>query len=126
MIAPAYVVQVSDADGVLVLGIGGDLDLDSRDLVERVLLAAIGAAPTMVLDLRELTFCDSVGIAMFVAMQAKAEAGGTALAFRNVGPLVQRMFEIASIDSLLESRSHRAPDVETKPARIPSTERRRA
>ena len=101
MIAPAYVVQLSDADGVLVLGIGGDVDRESRDLVERVLLAEVGSAPTIVLDLDEVTFCDSAGIAMFIAVHTKAEDRGTALAFQNAGPLVRRMFEVAGIAGLL-------------------------
>jgi anti-anti-sigma factor len=102
MIAPAYVVQVSDAEGVLVLGISGDLDLESRDPVKRVVLAAIESVPSVVIDLGDLTFCDSGGIAMFIAVHEKAEQEGIALAFRNVRPLVRRMFEIASIDGWLD------------------------
>jgi anti-anti-sigma factor len=103
MIAPAYVVQVSDSDGMLVLGISGDLDLESRDLVQRVVLAAIESASSVVIDLADLTFCDSGGIAMFIAVHKKAELAGIALAFRNLRPLVRRMFEIASIDGWLSA-----------------------
>jgi anti-sigma B factor antagonist len=98
MIAPAYVIQLSDADGTLILGIAGDLDVESRDLVEQVLLAAIESASRLVLDLGELTFCDSSGMAMLIALHKRAESTARPLAFRNVSPVVRRMFEIAGVD----------------------------
>jgi anti-sigma B factor antagonist len=49
-----------------------------------------------------LTFCDSSGIAMFIAAHENAKQHGTALAIRHVRAPVRRVFEIANLDSLIE------------------------
>src|SRR5436190_22697450 len=60
-------IEVSEPGTVLVLRIGGELDLESRDPVERAVLAAVVSMGAATLDLAELTFCDSNGVAMLVA-----------------------------------------------------------
>src|SRR5213076_2834750 len=87
-------IEVSEPGAVLVLRIGGELDLESRDPVERALRAAVVGAAAVTIDLAELTFCDSSGVATLVAAYEKAAAEGTALTIRNAQPNVRRVFEI--------------------------------
>ena len=59
-------------------------------------MAATASAGSVVIDLEALTFCDSSGVAMFIAAQTNATARSTALAIRNLRPPVRRVFEIAA------------------------------
>jgi anti-anti-sigma factor len=97
-------VDVSQEVGTLVLRLSGELDLATRLPVERAVFAAIPTAYAVVLDLEELTFCDSTGLAMFVAARQEAVVHHTTLTFRNVRPAVARVFAISGIDHLLDIR----------------------
>jgi anti-anti-sigma factor len=94
-------IDVSEPDETLVLRIGGELDTGSRNSIEPAITAAILSADSVVLDLAELTFCDSNGIAMFLSAQEKSKAEGTVLVVRNVQPGVRRVFEITCTDVVL-------------------------
>jgi anti-sigma B factor antagonist len=82
---------------VLLLRICGDLDLASRDRIERTVLAAVVSTSAVTLDLARVTLCDSQGVAMLVAAHEKATAEGTTLTIRNAQPNVQRVFEISGL-----------------------------
>ena len=94
-------VEVHEEPETLVLRVGGEVDMAGRDAVEPALMAALPTADTVVVDLGDLTFCDSTGISMFVAANEKAQAHGTVLKFRNLAPNVARVFEISGISRLL-------------------------
>jgi anti-sigma B factor antagonist len=96
------VVEASESDGrsVLILRVCGELDLASRDSVEPAIMSAVLSADALVLDLAELTFCDSNGIAMFCAVREKAAAEETPLAFRNVVGMVRQLFALSGVDTM--------------------------
>ena len=94
-------IEVSESGTALVLRIVGELDAASRNSIEPALLAAIVSAESVIVDLGELTFCDSSGVAMFIAAHQKASAEGTTLAVRNVLRPVRRVFEITSLDTVI-------------------------
>ncbi len=82
--------------------LGGELDRASREIVEPAVLAAIPTAYTVILDLGDLKFCDSSGVALFVAANEKAKAVGTTLKLGNLNPAVSRVFGITGIDRVLD------------------------
>jgi len=95
-------IDVSVDAGTLVLRLCGELDLASRGDIEPPVLAAIATAPCVILDLTDLTFCDSNGITMFVTAHEKAEAQGATLAFRNLYAAVARVFAMSGVDQLFD------------------------
>jgi anti-sigma B factor antagonist len=95
-------VDASQESGRLILRLRGELDLATRDAMESAIFAAIPTAYEVTLDLRDLTFCDSTGLAMFLAANEKAVANGTALKLVNLQPIVARVFEISGVDQLLD------------------------
>jgi anti-sigma B factor antagonist len=102
---PAHVrgwIEVSESGAALVLRIGGELDAASRKSIEPEVRAATESAASVVIDLEALTFCDSSGVAMFIAAHESAKACATTLGIRHVRPPVRRVFEIAHLDSLIE------------------------
>jgi anti-sigma B factor antagonist len=94
-------IEVSETGSSLVVRIVGELDLASRDSIETAVMAAVVSAPSVILDLGELTFCDSIGVAMFIAVHEKATAEGSALAIRNTRPQVERVFDIVALDTVI-------------------------
>jgi anti-anti-sigma factor len=94
-------VDVSEESGNLVLRLCGELDMASRDVIEPVVMAAIATADSVTLDLAELTFCDSSGLAMLIAASQKIEAAGTTLRVCNMQPAVRRVFDIAALGELI-------------------------
>ena len=94
-------IEVAEPGAALVLRIHGELDAASRLEIEPTITAATGTTGSMILDLDQLTFCDSSGVAMFIAVADQAKASGTALSIRNIGPSVRRVFEITNLDGLI-------------------------
>jgi anti-anti-sigma factor len=94
-------IEVSGLDTAVVLRITGVLDAANREVVESAVTAAMASAAAVILDLDELTFCDSRGVAMFVEFGETAKVKGTDLAVRHLLPPVRRVFEMAGLDRQL-------------------------
>lgn len=95
-------VDVSQDTGTVILRVCGELDLASREVIEPAVLAAIPTSYTVILDLADLTFCDSTGLTMFIAAKEKAEAEGTTLRLRNPRPNVARVLAISGVDHVID------------------------
>lgn len=98
---PSATISVAESDDGLVLHVRGELDLTSRDDIEPVIMVALAVTPAVVLDVQELEFCDSQGLAMIVACMQQATAGQTAFTIANPRPQVQRLLEITDLTRLL-------------------------
>src|SRR5690348_14206980 len=85
-----------------VVRLGGELDLATRDDAEAALFPIVAVTGDIALDLAELTFCDSTGVAMLIALAQKANTHDARLKITNARPIVQRVLEIAGIDRLVE------------------------
>jgi anti-sigma B factor antagonist len=76
---PAFAVEVRRRDDVAVVAPYGELDLATVDNL-RAALDAIEDARRLVLDLRGLSFLDSTGLCLLVALQQRAQRDGFQLA----------------------------------------------
>lgn len=94
-------VEVSQDGGTLILRLCGELDGAGREALEPAVLAAIPTAYAVILDLGDLSFCDSSGVAMFLAAGEKARAEGTTLTLGNLQPSVARVFAVSGIEGVL-------------------------
>lgn len=97
----AWVEVGEEADHRVVLRICGEVDAASRPVIEPAIVAALASAPSVLLDLAKLTFCDSQGLAMFIGARQAADGQGTAIEMTGVSPIVRRVFEIAGLDTLI-------------------------
>jgi anti-sigma B factor antagonist len=98
---PEFEVTVSTDEGVRVVAVSGELDLDTIGELNEA-LAADGAIATTVIDLRGLTFIDSSGVSGVMAAARRArEAGGRIVCVP--GPTqIQRVFALTGVDTVLE------------------------
>jgi anti-sigma B factor antagonist len=79
----------------------GDIDVVSRERFEAALFEVVETGEPMVVDMREVTFCDSTGLNAIVAANRRATEHGTTIALVALPPRVQRVFHITGIDKFI-------------------------
>lgn len=102
---PESVVERWSRDGVQVLTLSGELDLDTVDEIVPALEAALAEAPAaLVVDLSRVTFADSSALNLLLRTHARTS-------LHLGGPLhsaVQRMFEVTGVTGVFNT--HSSPD----------------
>jgi anti-sigma B factor antagonist len=98
MTAPAFAVISEEADRVR-LRIHGELDLDSCPTILPAIVAAVSTSDSVVLDLSQVSFCDSQGLRLFVDAVEVAAEHGTQFAISGATPFVRRLFTISGVDA---------------------------
>jgi anti-sigma B factor antagonist len=81
--------------------VDGELDLSDAPELSRLLEAERAAGHDLVVDLRELTFIDSSGLAVLVWAAESAAQSGRALRLLPPPPDVMRTFEVTGLRGLL-------------------------
>ena len=93
---PEFTVRTTRDDGTLVVQLGGELDVAGAPRLDDLLSALNGDA--IVLDLAELDFVDSSGLAVFV----RARNRGQRLRLRSPGHTVRRAFQVSGLDEVFD------------------------
>jgi anti-anti-sigma factor len=98
-----FSVDTTEAEGRLVVAVRGELDLATAPALEAVLLPALRAGGSVVLDLRPLEFMDSTGVRVIVAAHVAGGESGGALTLVRTDPdgPVGRVLEISGLDGIL-------------------------
>jgi anti-sigma B factor antagonist len=96
-------VKTEDRDGLVHIGLVGELDLSTVAKVQEELRRVEESRPsTVVLDLSKLKFLDSTGLRCIVTADERArEAGWRMVVVRGPDP-VQRVFSITRLEERLE------------------------
>jgi anti-sigma B factor antagonist len=90
--------RVSAVDGVVILRVTGQLDVETGPELERALAdAGAEAGDRIVLDFDGVDFMDSSGIAVLLS----AAGRGTPLELRNPSNAVRRVIDITGLDQVL-------------------------
>lgn len=101
-----FTAQVESGGGATKIALSGELDLETVPILEEYLgRAEAQAVAAIVIDLRELTFMESVGLRAFLAARERAEANGRQLLLVGAKEPVRRVFELTGQESLLMSES---------------------
>lgn len=103
---PTLDVHIEDSSGTAIVVLSGELDLSTVPLMESPLYEQVRQRPAVVIDLSELSFIDSSGIAALI--KAFHNSNGTRMNVA-VGPgsQVERVFGIARIAEALPVYSAR-------------------
>jgi anti-anti-sigma factor len=101
---PEFEVTVRADEGVRVVAVSGELDIDTMAEFGAALTTAtgVGAGATTVVDLRGLTFIDSTGVSGLLAAARRAQEAGRRLVCVPGPPSIQRIFQLTGIDTVLE------------------------
>jgi anti-sigma B factor antagonist len=98
-------VQVETRNGVAWLALNGELDVSTVPLVREHLVGIDGdGVETIMLDVRNLTFADSIGLHVFLEARTHAESNGHRLLLVGASRPVRHLFELTSTEYLLDER----------------------
>jgi anti-sigma B factor antagonist len=90
-------------DDILVLEVGGQIDLSNADLLARRIRAAEETDATrIVLDLSDLEFIDSTGLRELVIAQRRSDQDSDRLRLRNVHGAVARVIDVTELGHVLK------------------------
>ncbi|HWA55381.1 MAG TPA: STAS domain-containing protein [Solirubrobacterales bacterium] len=109
-----FKVRSEQAEGVFVVAVEGELDMNTAADLERELEGALDSARTpLLIDLSRCEFIDSTGIALLVrSWQAHERDGSFALC--GVGDQVKRVLDITGLEETIPTH----PDREQALARL--------
>ena len=93
--------DVREAGGVTVIALAGELDADDAPAVRALLLEHTARRRGLVVDVSELAFLDSAGLAALVAAHKAALAGGTGLVLAAPSATVVKVLSITGLQALL-------------------------
>ena len=95
---PLEVIDDEPRPSVVRMTLQGELDLATAYAFDRRLLAVEQQGPDLiVVDLRELTFLDSAGLARLVSAQRRARRGGWKLVLVKGGKAIQRVLQTTQL-----------------------------
>ena len=93
---------VSRAPSEAIVRLGGAIDMSSvarmSSAVERLL---VDPPPRVVLDLKDVTFCDSQGLGTLVSLSQKARMVQSVIVLTNVGDFLQRVLDVTGLRAAL-------------------------
>jgi anti-sigma B factor antagonist len=101
-VADFELTRVDDTTQVI-LRLKGDLDLYSAPTLDDALVAVEGEKwPTIVLDLRQLAFLDSMALRLIMRTQARAQQDGRRLVIVRGPAFLDRVLQLAGLAEHLE------------------------
>lgn len=91
--------RVGDETGECVLHVSGEVDLSNAALLRQAIAGFLVSAPTrLVVDVHELTFMDSSGLAVLLQAATKVEA----VVVRRPRDVVRRLLETTGVTHILQ------------------------
>ena len=95
-------VEISEVDATVFLRLQGELDVATADQLRNALATAmVSDATKVVLDLADLTFMDSTGLAAVLTASRWAESEGRCLRLRNPTRCVRKLLRLSGFDQFL-------------------------
>ena len=97
------VITVESGEVAVTVSVRGDLDAHSSPRLRTCLtdLVAQPDVPEVVIDLTEVTFCDSTALGVFVGAHRRLQSDERRLELRGPRPAVRRLFEVSGLDQVL-------------------------
>ena len=97
-----YAVRGVHGDGMTVVELSGEIDIDAAPRMRAALEAAIRTGAPVVVDLGEVTFMDSTGFGVLVATHLQAKRVGTPVLVRAVSDRIRDLMDLLGLDSVLQ------------------------
>jgi len=100
--------QVTERAGCTVVAVDGELDMSTAPDLGDVLSAAIEAREVnIVLDVAELTFCDSAGLAVMVGAHNRLDPLGRRLILAAPNETVARVLDLSGVSQVIPTVADR-------------------
>lgn len=92
--------EVTEKQGVTVVTLKGEVDLENSPAARKILLRSIDAADRVLVDLSGVTYIDSSGVASLVEALQVSKKGGTQFALAAASEPTRRVLELARLDKV--------------------------
>ena len=92
--------EIRDEGDAAVVVLSGDVDLESSPKVRGALLECVGSKSTVVVDMAEVSYIDSSGVASLVEAFQTARKGDTRFVLARVSEAAMRVLELARLDKV--------------------------
>jgi stage II sporulation protein AA (anti-sigma F factor antagonist) len=109
-----FKVRSEEEDGVFVVTVEGELDMNTATDLERELERPVAAAQApLLIDLSRCEFIDSTGIALIVrSWQTLDDGGGERFALCGIGHQVKRVLDITGLEETIPTHPSREQALE--------------
>lgn len=110
-VPPAFSVRTADVGDVCTVVLTGEIDLAASTTVnlEFELVLSRQRLPAVVsVDLLDVTFMDSMGIAILLTVQRRATAAGCRFSVASMSPVIARLLQISGVTALLTGDGDRS------------------
>lgn len=91
-------IESENVDGAVLIRLSGEVDLSWSQQVRRAVLAALEQHPAVGVELSQVSYIDSSGIAALVEGFQTARARGSRFALVSVSDAVRAVLELARLD----------------------------
>ena len=92
--------EIRDEGGIAVVALTGDVDLESSPKVRSALLDCVGTKRRVLVDMSEVSYIDSSGVASLVEAFQTARKGETSFALVEVSEAAMRVLQLARLDKV--------------------------
>jgi anti-sigma B factor antagonist len=96
------VAGITEVQGRLIVALEGEIDLEQAGAVRRALLDSLKKGRDVLVDLSQVTYIDSSGIASLVEGLQVAKKQKSGLALVAVSQRVRRVLELARLDKVFQ------------------------
>lgn len=98
----SFDVHENSSDRLVVLSVNGEVDMLTAPLLSGAIFTALGKSPAgLIVDLTEVTFLSSVGMAVLLAAHEAATASLVRFGVVADGPTTSRPIRLLGIDAIL-------------------------
>jgi anti-sigma B factor antagonist len=92
--------EIRESGGHTVVAFEGDVDLDSSPAARKVLLECVKLRRSIVVDMSEVSYIDSSGVASLVESLQAARKAGLGFALVTVSESAMRVLQLARLDQV--------------------------
>ncbi|MBM3515432.1 MAG: STAS domain-containing protein [Alphaproteobacteria bacterium] len=93
-------IEVRDQNGVTIVGLSGDVDLQTSPSVRQKLLECLDKQKKLVVDMSNVAYIDSSGVASLVEAFQVSRKKGAKFALAAVSPSAMRVLSLARLDKV--------------------------
>ena len=93
-------INIAEHGGIKVVAVSGEVDLSTSPQVRDALLDCILGGGSVVVDLSQVAYIDSSGVASLVEAFQNAKSRGLGFALANVGDTPLRVLKLARLDQV--------------------------
>lgn len=92
--------EITDRQGARIVTFKGEVDLESSPAARELLLKCFDSARNVIVDLSEVTYIDSSGVASLVEALQAAKKSGSRFALAASSEPTRRVLELARLDKV--------------------------